>query len=135
MERTSSVVVQEGGAGDSLFDDDGRIKRTGTVITASAHIITAIIGSGALSLAWAVAQLGSLPGSVALLVFSVITLYTSILLTDCYRSPEGTRNYSYMDAVRTHLGGIQYMFCGLAQYATLIGLGIGYVITTALSIG
>lgn len=76
----------------------------GTVITASAHIITAIIGSGALSLAWAVAQLGSLPGSVALLVFSVITLYTSILLTDCYRSPEGTRNYSYMDAVRTHLG-------------------------------
>nr|GMC78483.1 amino acid permease 6-like [Ipomoea batatas] len=60
MERTSSVVVQEGGAGDSLFDDDGRIKRT---------------------------------------------------------------------------GGIQYMFCGLAQYATLIGLGIGYVITTALSIG
>nr|GMC89610.1 amino acid permease 6-like [Ipomoea batatas] len=135
MERTSSVVVQEGGAGDSLFDDDGRIKRTGTVITASAHIITAIIGSGALSLAWAVAQLGSLPGSVALLVFSVITLYTSILLTDCYRSPEGTRNYSYMDAVRTHLGGIQYMFCALAQYATLIGLGIGYVITTALSIG
>lgn len=73
-------------------------------MTASAHIITAIIGSGVLSLAWAVAQLGTVAGPVALIVFSVITLYTSILLTDCYRSPEGTRNHSYMDTVRTHLG-------------------------------
>ncbi|MCL7046262.1 hypothetical protein MKW94_005586, partial [Papaver nudicaule] len=40
------------------FDDDGRVKRTGTLLTASAHIITAVIGSGVLSLAWAIAQLG-----------------------------------------------------------------------------
>ncbi|KAF9590582.1 hypothetical protein IFM89_035900 [Coptis chinensis] len=28
-----------------IFDDDGRVKRTGTLLTASAHIITAVIGS------------------------------------------------------------------------------------------
>ncbi|PQQ07949.1 amino acid permease 3 [Prunus yedoensis var. nudiflora] len=49
-------VPPEGGS--KCFDDDGRLKRTGTVWTASAHIITAVIGSGVLSLAWATAQLG-----------------------------------------------------------------------------
>ncbi|RAL39629.1 hypothetical protein DM860_003162 [Cuscuta australis] len=135
MERTSSVVIQEGGAEDSVFDDDGRLKRTGTVVTASAHIIRALIGSGVLLLAWAMAQLGAIAGPIVLIVFSVITLYTSILLTDCYRSPDGTRNHSYMDAVRTHLGGKNFMFCAIAQYATLIGLSTGYAITTALSLG
>ncbi|KAK0571714.1 hypothetical protein LWI29_020402 [Acer saccharum] len=38
--------------------DDGRSERTGTMWTASAHIITAIVGSGVLSLAWSMAQLG-----------------------------------------------------------------------------
>ncbi|RZC66200.1 hypothetical protein C5167_009891 [Papaver somniferum] len=46
------------------FDDDGRQKRTGTLLTASAHIITAVIGSGVLSLAWAIAQLGWIAGGV-----------------------------------------------------------------------
>ncbi|CAH9103701.1 unnamed protein product [Cuscuta epithymum] len=40
-----------------------------------------------------------------------------------------------MDAVRTHLGGTNFMFCAIAQYATLIGLSTGYAITTALSLG
>ncbi|KAL2553886.1 Transmembrane amino acid transporter domain-containing protein [Forsythia ovata] len=48
--------------GSKCFDDDGRLKRTGTVWTASAHIITAVIGSGVLSLAWATAQLGWIAG-------------------------------------------------------------------------
>nr|TKR86169.1 Amino acid permease 4 [Populus alba] len=46
------------------FDDDGRPKRTGTVWTASAHIITAVIGSGVLSLAWAIGQLGWITGQL-----------------------------------------------------------------------
>ncbi|KAJ6900136.1 hypothetical protein NC652_026313 [Populus alba x Populus x berolinensis] len=41
-------------SGSEWFDDDGRPKQTGTVWTASAHIITAVIGSGVLSLAWAI---------------------------------------------------------------------------------
>ncbi|KAK4770957.1 hypothetical protein SAY87_031489 [Trapa incisa] len=81
-------------------DDDGYIKRTGTLMTASAHIITAVIGSGVLSMAWAVAQLGWVAGPVVLLAFSFITNLTSALLTDCYRSPDsitGKRNYTYME--------------------------------------
>lgn len=89
------------------FDDDGREKRTGTFMTASAHIITAVIGSGVLSLSWAIAQLGWLAGTVILVTFAIINYYTSTMLADCYRSPDaapGTRNYTYMDVVRAYLG-------------------------------
>ena len=51
-------------------------------MTACAHIITAVIGSGVLSLAWAIAQLGWIAGVTALILFSLITLYTSLLLTN-----------------------------------------------------
>nr|GLL28569.1 amino acid permease 6-like isoform X2 [Ipomoea trifida] len=134
MQKSWSLGVEEAGGDDQKYDEDGRFKRTGTVLTASAHIITAIIGSGVLSLAWAIAQLGSVAGPIAMVAFSVITLYTAFLLADCYRSPDGKRNYSYMDAVRTYLGGMKVKFCGVSQYATLVGAGIGYTITTAMSL-
>ncbi|XP_019168742.1 PREDICTED: amino acid permease 6-like isoform X2 [Ipomoea nil] len=134
MQKSLSLAVEEGGGDDLKYDEDGRSKRTGTVLTASAHIITAIIGSGVLSLAWAIAQLGSVAGPIAMVAFSVITLYTAFLLADCYRSPDGKRNYSYMDAVRAYLGGVQVKFCGVAQYATLVGASIGYIITAAMSL-
>lgn len=76
-------------------------------MTASAHIITAVIGSGVLSLAWAIAQLGWVAGPAVLMAFSFITYFTSSLLADCYRSPDpvtGKRNYTYMDVVRSYLG-------------------------------
>lgn len=79
----------------------------GSVWTASAHIITAVIGSGVLSLAWATAQLGWLAGPVVMLLFSAVTYFTSSLLAACYRSGNpisGKRNYTYMDAVRSNLG-------------------------------
>ena len=79
----------------------------GTVWTASAHIITAVIGSGVLSLAWATAQLGWVAGPTVMLLFSFVTYYTSSLLSACYRSGDpltGKRNYTYMDAVRSNLG-------------------------------
>ncbi|XP_059633315.1 amino acid permease 6-like [Cornus florida] len=118
------------------FDDDGRVKRTGTLLTASAHIITAVIGSGVLSLAWAIAQLGWVAGPAVLMAFSFITYFTSTLLADCYRSPDpvtGKRNYTYMDVVRAHLGGMKVQLCGLAQYTNLIGVTIGYTITASIS--
>ncbi|CAN1284838.1 Amino acid permease 1, partial [Linum perenne] len=108
----------------------------GTLITASAHIITSVIGSGVLSLAWATAQLGWIAGPVALVVFALITLYTAALLCDCYRFPGpklGSRNYSYTDAVKSHLGGIKYKFCGVAQFTYLLGTAIGYTIITPIS--
>ncbi|KAG9440071.1 hypothetical protein H6P81_020236 [Aristolochia fimbriata] len=118
------------------FDDDGKVKRTGTVWTASAHIITAVIGSGVLSLAWANAQLGWVAGPFALFAFSLITWFMSTLLADCYRSPDpvtGKRNYTYMEVVRASLGGYKVKLCGIAQYGNLIGISIGYTITASIS--
>lgn len=66
-----------------------------------------MIGSGVLSLAWAIAQLGWIAGPAVMLLFSFVTYYTSSLLTDCYRTGDplsGKRNYTYTDAVRSILG-------------------------------
>ncbi|KAL2925496.1 Amino acid permease 6 [Bienertia sinuspersici] len=96
-------------ADDGEFDDDGRPKRTGV-----------------LSLAWGTAQLGWLGGIATLVIFSGITLYTSNLLADCYRSPDpvtGKRNHTYMEQVRANL----------VQYANLSGMVIGYTITASIS--
>ncbi|KAJ8618646.1 hypothetical protein MRB53_014832 [Persea americana] len=85
--------------------EDGRT-RTGNLWTATAHAITAVIGSGVLTLPWSVAQIGWLFGPTALVVFALFTYYTAILLSDCYRTPgptEGRRNYTYMDAVKSFL--------------------------------
>lgn len=79
----------------------------GTWLTASAHIITAVIGSGVLSLAWAIAQMGWVAGPAALFVFSFITYFTSTLLADSYRAPDpvhGKRNYTYSEVVKANLG-------------------------------
>ncbi|GMH22315.1 hypothetical protein Nepgr_024158 [Nepenthes gracilis] len=116
-----------------IFDDDGRLKRSGTVCTASAHIITAVIGSGVLSLAWATAQLGWIAGPIVMFLFSFVTYYTSSLLADCYRSGTGKRNYTYMDAVQSNLGGIKVKICGIVQYINLFGVAIGYTIAASIS--
>ncbi|XP_022156807.1 amino acid permease 4-like [Momordica charantia] len=120
----------------AILDDDGRLKRTGTFWTASAHIITAVIGSGVLSLAWAIAQLGWVAGPAVMLLFAFIGYYTSCLLADCYRSGDpinGKRNYTYMHAVRSLLGGAQTTACGIMQYMNLIGIAIGYTIASSIS--
>ncbi|XP_009379863.2 amino acid permease 4 [Musa acuminata AAA Group] len=118
------------------YDDDGRLKRSGTFWTASAHIVTAVIGSGVLSLAWAIAQLGWVAGPVVMLLFSFVTYYTSTLLADCYRSGDpdtGKRNYNYMDAVHAYLGGLKVKLCGCIQYANLFGVAVGYTIAASIS--
>lgn len=80
----------------------------GTVWTAIAHIITGVIGSGVLSLAWSVAQLGWIAGPLSMVVFGIITIISSNLLCDCYRYPDPEvghiRNRSYAEAVRSYLG-------------------------------
>ncbi|XP_065882015.1 amino acid permease 3-like [Euphorbia lathyris] len=121
---------------EDWLDDDGRPKRTGTVWTASAHIITAVIGSGVLSLAWAIAQLGWVAGPAVMFLFSLVTFYTSTLLSACYRSGDpltGKRHYTYMDAVRSNLGGVKVKICGYVQYLNLFGVAIGYTIASSIS--
>ncbi|KAH1114362.1 hypothetical protein J1N35_007740 [Gossypium stocksii] len=103
-----------------LLDDDGRPKRTGTAWTASAHIITAVIGAGL----------------VVMFMFSFITYYTSTLLAACYRSGDpvnGKRNYTYVDAIRSNLGGFEVKICGWVQYLNLFGVAIGYTIASSIS--
>ncbi|ONM33809.1 Amino acid permease 2 [Zea mays] len=131
------VSAEAGNAGAAEWlDDDGRPRRKGTFWTASAHIITAVIGSGVLSLAWAIAQLGWVAGPTAMLLFAFVTYYTATLLAECYRTGDpdtGKRNYTYMDAVRSNLGGAKVAFCGVIQYANLVGVAIGYTIASSIS--
>ncbi|CAK7323874.1 unnamed protein product [Dovyalis caffra] len=95
------------------------IKRTGTIWTGVAHIIAGVIGSGILSLSWSMAQLGWIAGPLAMLFFASITLLSTFLLCDCYRSPHPefslTRNRSFLEAVHQTLG-------------------IAYTVTTSLSL-
>jgi hypothetical protein len=76
--------------------------------TAAAHVITAVIGSGVLSLAWSIAQLGWVAGPAAMLVFAAVTALQSTLFADCYRSPDPEhgphRNRTYAKAVDRNLG-------------------------------
>ncbi|KAG6578944.1 amino acid permease 3-like [Cucurbita moschata] len=130
----STAAVPQGGS--KCFDDDGRLKRTGNVWTASAHIITAIIGSGVLSLPWATAQLGWIAGPLAMFLFALVTYYTSLFLSACYRSGDpvsGKRNYTYMDAVQANFGGFNVKICGFVQYLNLFGIAIGSTIASAIS--
>ncbi|XP_068647045.1 amino acid permease 8-like [Aristolochia californica] len=118
-----------------IGDDDGRT-RTGTLWTATAHAVTAILGSGVLALPWSVAQLGWALGPVVLIAFAFVTYYTAILLSDCYRYPgplTGRRNYTYIDVVRSYLRESDVLVCGFVQYALLWGTMIGYTITAAMS--
>ncbi|GKA01100.1 amino acid transporter, transmembrane domain-containing protein, partial [Tanacetum coccineum] len=116
--------------------DACRLKRTGTYWTASSHIITAVIGSGVLSLAWAVGQLGWIAGPTMMILFALVILYTSNLLAQCYRSGDpvtGPRSYTYMEAVKAHLGGKKVKICGMIQYINLFGVAIGYTIAASVS--
>ncbi|CAD6261911.1 unnamed protein product [Miscanthus lutarioriparius] len=133
-----SHSLEVAAAGPEL-DDDGHAARTGNLWTCFAHIITAIIGAGVLALSWSVAQLGWVGGPVAMLCFAFVTYLSALLLSHCYRSPvsdgddpqKRQRNYTYMDAVRTHLGEKRTWLCGLFQYLNLYGTAIAYTITTA----
>lgn len=84
------------------------IERSGTMWTALAHIITAVIGSGVLSLAWSMSQLGWIAGPLTMLAFASVTLTSALFLCNCYKHPDHDhgphRNGSYLDAVGAILG-------------------------------
>ena len=73
-----------------------------------AHIVTGVIGSGVLSLAWSIAQIGWIAGPLAIILFASVTLLSAFLLSDTYRSPDPElgpmRSSSYLDAVNIHKG-------------------------------
>ncbi|CAN1185285.1 Probable amino acid permease 7 [Linum perenne] len=114
------------------------VNRTGTRWTAVAHIITAVIGAGILSLAWSVAQLGWIAGPLFIIAFAGVTYVSSFILSDCYRYPHPElgphRLSSYMDAVRVYLGERSHQVGGVMVQANLLGTAIAYTVTTANSI-
>ncbi|PHU12879.1 putative amino acid permease 7 [Capsicum chinense] len=111
-------------------------QKSGTIWTAVAHIIAAVIGSGVLSIAWATAQLGWIAGPITIICFAVVMYIAACLLSDCYRTDDhvtGKPNPSYNDAVRVYLGKKWTWLCGLLLYVNFYGTGIAYVITSATS--
>ncbi|CAL5335473.1 unnamed protein product [Camellia sinensis] len=107
------------------------------VWTAVAHIITGVIGSGILSLAWCMAQLGWIGGSFSMLFFAFITLISAFLLSNCYGSPHPelgpTRNHSYLEAVYFNLEIEVHEHVDCVNI-NLCGIGIAYTITSAISV-
>jgi len=81
--------------------------QTGNVWTSIFRMINAFIGPALLTLPWAFAQLGWFTGPASLIGFSVLTYHCSVLQAYCYRTGDqltGQRNYTYMEAVTSHLG-------------------------------
>ncbi|KAL3637561.1 hypothetical protein CASFOL_018729 [Castilleja foliolosa] len=116
-----------------------RIERSGTIWTALAHIITAVIGSGVLSLAWSISKLGWIAGPLTMFAFASVTLTSAFLLTNCYKSPDiidnGVHvNGSYLDAVQRILGKKSAWICGIIVRINFIKLGIVYTITASISL-
>ncbi|XP_071702183.1 probable amino acid permease 7 [Rutidosis leptorrhynchoides] len=111
---------------------------TGTVWTALAHIITGVIGSGVLSLAWSMAQLGWIAGPLSLLLFAFFTLVSASFICDVhlYSNPSNgiaTVNRSYLQAVNTVLGYKNGLVCGFLVYFSIFKTGVVYTITSAVS--
>ncbi|KAL1531054.1 putative amino acid permease 7 [Salvia divinorum] len=128
---------------DDLFNSDETVnfsdhKRTGNTWTVSAHIITGVIGSGVLSLAWSMARLGWIWGPLLMLLFAAVTLFSSFLICNCYRFPDPdygpTKNTSYIAAVQCYLGKKNAWICGVLIQMNLYGTGVAYTITTALGL-
>uniref|UniRef100_A0A7N0V1W9 Amino acid transporter transmembrane domain-containing protein n=1 Tax=Kalanchoe fedtschenkoi TaxID=63787 RepID=A0A7N0V1W9_KALFE len=138
MPNTSSVSIQQVTPRhqdeiQANFEDDDHDQRTGNLWTAIAHIITAVIGSGVLSLAWAVAQLGWVAGPAVMMGFAVITFFTSTMMADSHRHPSGRRNRIYKEVVQSFLGAKSVKLCGWIQYSNLVGITVGYTITGSIS--
>ncbi|XP_044479311.1 amino acid permease 3-like [Mangifera indica] len=134
-----SIDLDRQGRSNSSYDD-GPLKPTGTAVwAASAHIITALIGSGVLSLAWATAQLGWIFGPIVMLFFSLVTCYTFTLFAYavCLHSGKPAtreRNYTYMDIFQSELDGIRFEISRVVYYTSLFGVASGYTTESSASL-
>ncbi|KAI7756956.1 hypothetical protein M8C21_010000, partial [Ambrosia artemisiifolia] len=111
----------------------------GNVWTALAHITTAVVGSGVLSLSWSVAQLGWIAGPVSLVIFALVTYLNTSMLTKFHHYSDHRRgitvtNRSYFEAVQNILGDSSAWVCSLLVFFNVFKLGVVYTITSASSI-
>ncbi|KAI3717942.1 hypothetical protein L1987_69885 [Smallanthus sonchifolius] len=110
---------------------------TGTVWTAVAHFIAGVIGSGVLSLAWSMTQLGWIAGPLCVIIIAFFALVSSFLISNIhlYTNPSNgstTTNHSFLQAVHTILGYKNGLVCGCLAYFSLFKTGVVYVITSAI---
>ncbi|CAI9088130.1 OLC1v1022376C2 [Oldenlandia corymbosa var. corymbosa] len=112
--------------------------RKGNLWTALAHIITGVIGSGVLSLAWSMSRLGWVAGPVTMLLFALVSFISASLLCNCYKSPDPeigpNSNGSYIDAVQSILGKKNARVCGVIVIINFVKIGIVYTVTASTSL-
>ncbi|XP_044474968.1 amino acid permease 3-like [Mangifera indica] len=111
---------------NQVSNDVGNRKPTGALWAATAHIVTALIGSGVLSLAWATAQLGWIFGPIVMLLFSLVTCYTFTLFADAISSEERAAYDTYMKIFESKLDRIKFKIGEVVYYISLFGVAIGY---------
>ncbi|KAJ0086901.1 hypothetical protein Patl1_08281 [Pistacia atlantica] len=137
--QVSTDSHPQGGSNSSY---DGRLKTTRTTVwAASAHIITALIGSGVLSLAWATAQLGWIFGPIVMLLFSLVTCYTFTLFADaaCHSSgklaSDEKKYTNYMDTLLKELDESMFKLISLVvYYISLFGVASGCTTESSASL-
>lgn len=108
-------------------------EKTGTVLTTSAHIFCAIVGSGILNLPQCVAWLGWVAGPIALVVFFFVALFTSHMLSHCYYW-KGVEHGRYHHAVRNILGRKNAIAVSVIQLVYIFLVTVAYTITGASAI-
>lgn len=116
-------------APDARWCEDG-VRRSGGTLSATAHVITAVVGAGVLSLPAAMASLGYAGGTIVFVVFGFVTLYTAQLLADLY-CVNGTRQRTYSQMVNTVLGPVQERVVAVIQLVNLVLTSVPYQIVAA----
>jgi proton-coupled amino acid transporter len=100
----------------------------GNTLTASGHIITAVIGGGVLTLPYSMASLGWIGGPICFVLFASITLYTAQLLADLYII-DGKRMRTYTMMVETVMGRPGKIAIGVVQQFNLVLTALAYTVT------
>lgn len=117
---------------DPSYDEAQGIRRSGGIYSTFFLVITAVIGSGVLSLPFSVAMLGWVGGIVCLLVFAWITLYTSQLLADVH-IVNGKRTRTYIEQVTLIMGRTHGLIITWVQQSNLILTALAYSITATFA--
>lgn len=120
------------GQHDLEIDEEG-IRRTGGIWSTFLLVITAVIGSGVLSLPYSMAMLGWVAGGFLFLLFAWITLYTSQLLADCH-IVDGRRTRCYITQVEAVMGPRHKVAITWIQQVNLVLTALAYSITATYAL-
>lgn len=116
-----------------LVVDDKVVKRTGNTLTATGHIITAVVGAGILNLPSAFSYFGWIAGVLVMLLIGGITWWTSLMLVQAYQW-DGKTHRTYYAAVK-HLCGPKHAYAlVIMQHANLVLTALSYAITVGTAL-